>query len=60
MFNFASLNHEILAFLKSQSTTLDHFLFQTKLLEANLSQNFSGDWVEELYNSNYFLFESIV
>ena len=36
--SFASLNHDTFAFLKSQSTTLDHFLFQIKFCDANSSQ----------------------
>ena len=57
--SLASLNHDIFAFLKSQSTTLDHFLFQIKFCDANSSQKVSGLLTDFLYESSYFLRVSI-
>ena len=48
IFNFAFLNHSILAFLKSHSKTLDHRSYQLKLFLAKSLQNFSGSAIDLL------------
>ena len=50
IFNLASLNHETLAFLKSQSKTFDHFASHKKLFEASSDQKASGSLTDSLYN----------